>query len=337
MSCPGWGRILQPEQSDGGLGQSSGRAHRPGDHSRSSILLLAMIRPSVREWFPGRRTSFRPAAGEVVANRGRQVLRIGFGVLRILDGLLQAQSAMPLGDQRHQLARYGHQAGSGAWWDFAAKGVDLRPGQRGRRGRLDPGRDRDLVDRRPWPWSGSAGWPAWAGAWPCGSSARRSAASSSGSAAVRVPGAARPCAAGRSSCCPAGAGPAGGGRADAVAQARSGWGWPCSRRGEAAASGRAPQQAKPACDGGAGHGAGPRSPGFMSSWASVFGCSPPRTGFAVNLTVAGALAAAGRPGQRAACGAAGRGRACSALVPRTGSWFRTWAVSSWPWHPPRTA
>jgi cytochrome oxidase Cu insertion factor (SCO1/SenC/PrrC family) len=62
------------------------------------FFLLAMLWVSVREWVPGPRTSFRPPAGDLAAEpRGRQVLRIGFGVLWILDGLLQAQSAMPLG------------------------------------------------------------------------------------------------------------------------------------------------------------------------------------------------------------------------------------------------
>jgi hypothetical protein len=62
------------------------------------FFLLAMLWVSVREWIPGPRTSFRPPAGNLAAEpRGRQVIRIGFGVLWILDGLLQAQSAMPLG------------------------------------------------------------------------------------------------------------------------------------------------------------------------------------------------------------------------------------------------
>ena len=61
------------------------------------FFLLAMLWVSVREWVPGSRTSFRPATGDLAEPRGRQVLRIGFGVLWILDGLLQAQPAMPLG------------------------------------------------------------------------------------------------------------------------------------------------------------------------------------------------------------------------------------------------
>ena len=62
------------------------------------FFLLAMLWVSVREWVPGSRTSFGPPAGGLpAAPRGRQLIRIGFGVLWILDGLLQAQPAMPLG------------------------------------------------------------------------------------------------------------------------------------------------------------------------------------------------------------------------------------------------
>ena len=62
------------------------------------FFLLAMLWVSVREWVPGARTSFGPPAGTQHAEpRGRQLIRIGFGVLWILDGLLQAQPAMPLG------------------------------------------------------------------------------------------------------------------------------------------------------------------------------------------------------------------------------------------------
>ena len=62
------------------------------------FFLLAMLWVSVREWVPGSRTSFSsPAGGRPAEPRGRQVIRIGFGVLWILDGLLQAQPAMPLG------------------------------------------------------------------------------------------------------------------------------------------------------------------------------------------------------------------------------------------------
>lgn len=42
-------------------------------------------------------TSFSPATAVLPEAAGRRVLRIGFGLLWILDGLLQAQAAMPLG------------------------------------------------------------------------------------------------------------------------------------------------------------------------------------------------------------------------------------------------
>jgi cytochrome oxidase Cu insertion factor (SCO1/SenC/PrrC family) len=62
------------------------------------FFLLAMLWVSVREWVPGSRTSSgSPAGGRPAEPRGRQLIRIGFGVLWILDGLLQAQPAMPLG------------------------------------------------------------------------------------------------------------------------------------------------------------------------------------------------------------------------------------------------
>jgi hypothetical protein len=62
------------------------------------FFLLAMLWVSVRDWVPGSRTSFGPPAGGLPAEpRGRQLIGIGFGVLWILDGLLQAQPAMPLG------------------------------------------------------------------------------------------------------------------------------------------------------------------------------------------------------------------------------------------------
>jgi cytochrome oxidase Cu insertion factor (SCO1/SenC/PrrC family) len=94
------------------------------------FFLLAMIWVSVREWVPGPRTSFHPAAGDLAAEpRGRQVLRIGFGMLWLLDGLLQAQPAMPLGlatDVTQPAA-----GGSPGWVrglaDFAAQGWTYHP------------------------------------------------------------------------------------------------------------------------------------------------------------------------------------------------------------------
>ncbi len=94
------------------------------------FFLLAMIWVSVREWVPGPATSFRPAAAELAAEpRGRQVLRIGFGVLWILDGLLQAQPAMPLGLATNvtQPAADGSPGWVRGLVDFAATGWTYHP------------------------------------------------------------------------------------------------------------------------------------------------------------------------------------------------------------------
>jgi cytochrome oxidase Cu insertion factor (SCO1/SenC/PrrC family) len=93
------------------------------------FFLLAMLWVSVREWVPGSRTSFRPATGDLAEPRGRQVLRIGFGVLWILDGLLQAQPAMPLGLATNVTQPTAD--GAPGWVrglvDFAAKGWTYHP------------------------------------------------------------------------------------------------------------------------------------------------------------------------------------------------------------------
>jgi cytochrome oxidase Cu insertion factor (SCO1/SenC/PrrC family) len=94
------------------------------------FFLLAMIWVSVREWVPGPRTSFRPAAGELAAEpRGRQVLRIGFGVLWLVDGLLRAQPAMPLGLATNvtQPAADGSPGWVRGLVDFAARGWTYHP------------------------------------------------------------------------------------------------------------------------------------------------------------------------------------------------------------------
>jgi cytochrome oxidase Cu insertion factor (SCO1/SenC/PrrC family) len=94
------------------------------------FFLLAMLWVSVREWVPGPRTSFGPPAGGPLAEpRGRQLIRIGFGVLWILDGLLQAQPAMPLGLATNVT---GPAADGAPGWvrglvDFAARGWTYHP------------------------------------------------------------------------------------------------------------------------------------------------------------------------------------------------------------------
>ncbi len=62
------------------------------------FFLLAMLWVSVREWLPAAR--HRPGAESAVLAAepaGRRLIRIGFGVLWVVDGVLQMQSAMPLG------------------------------------------------------------------------------------------------------------------------------------------------------------------------------------------------------------------------------------------------
>jgi len=62
------------------------------------FFLLAMLWVSVREWLPPARR--RPGAESAVLAAepaGRRLIRVGFGVLWVVDGVLQMQSAMPLG------------------------------------------------------------------------------------------------------------------------------------------------------------------------------------------------------------------------------------------------
>jgi cytochrome oxidase Cu insertion factor (SCO1/SenC/PrrC family) len=63
------------------------------------FFLLALLWASVREWVPSSRGAGATAApaGMTAEPRARRLLRIGFGVIWIFDGILQAQAAMPLG------------------------------------------------------------------------------------------------------------------------------------------------------------------------------------------------------------------------------------------------
>jgi hypothetical protein len=65
------------------------------------FFLLALLWVSVREWVPASRAGgaagLASAAGLAAEPRARRLLRIGFGVLWIVDGILQAQPSMPLG------------------------------------------------------------------------------------------------------------------------------------------------------------------------------------------------------------------------------------------------
>ena len=62
------------------------------------FFLLAMLWVSVREWLPAaRRRPGAAPAGLSAEPAGRRLIRVGFGVLWVVDGVLQMQSAMPLG------------------------------------------------------------------------------------------------------------------------------------------------------------------------------------------------------------------------------------------------
>jgi cytochrome oxidase Cu insertion factor (SCO1/SenC/PrrC family) len=63
------------------------------------FFLLALGWVSLREWAPSARAegATAAAAGMTAEPRARRLLRIGFGVIWIFDGILQAQAAMPLG------------------------------------------------------------------------------------------------------------------------------------------------------------------------------------------------------------------------------------------------
>jgi cytochrome oxidase Cu insertion factor (SCO1/SenC/PrrC family) len=94
------------------------------------FFLLAMLWVSIREWVPAARAAARPVAGPPAAEpKGRRVIRIGFGVLWIIDGLLQAQPAMPLGLASNVTEPAA--AGSPGWVrqlvDFAGQGWAYHP------------------------------------------------------------------------------------------------------------------------------------------------------------------------------------------------------------------
>ena len=62
------------------------------------FFLLAMLWVSAREWLPAARHRPGPqSAGLAAEPAARQLIRVGFGVLWLLDGVLQMQPAMPLG------------------------------------------------------------------------------------------------------------------------------------------------------------------------------------------------------------------------------------------------
>ena len=143
-----------------------------------AVLSIAWV--AVREWRPpdpGQAMS-RPA--EPAEPAWRQVLRIGFGLLWVFDGILQAQPAMAVGlpSKVIEPAAAEFAALAPAADQLGRDGLVLPPGP-GRRVRgLDPGRHRPVaavrLARRACP--GWPGWPAPPGAWWCGCSASHSAA-----------------------------------------------------------------------------------------------------------------------------------------------------------------
>ena len=110
------------------------------------------------------------------------MLRIGFGLLWVLDGVLQAQPRMAAGLPSQVIEPA---AASSPHWvqhlvNWAGTDVVLPPDPGRGRGGMDPGRasgcgcwPRRAVFRPGWP-----GWPAWPGAWSSGCSANPSAGSS---------------------------------------------------------------------------------------------------------------------------------------------------------------
>ncbi len=120
------------------------------------FFLLALVWVSAREWVPSSRTGGASSAAAAPAAEppARRVLRIGFGILWIFDGILQAQQSMPLGlpSQVIQPAA----ATSPGWVqhivNWGVRGWTYHPVERRGGGRLDPDRDwRLAADRGPGP------------------------------------------------------------------------------------------------------------------------------------------------------------------------------------------
>ena len=61
------------------------------------LAVLALAWVSVREWIPAARTAMAGQAAAPQEAAARRLLRIGFGLVWILDGILQAQPAMAAG------------------------------------------------------------------------------------------------------------------------------------------------------------------------------------------------------------------------------------------------
>ena len=94
------------------------------------FFLLAMLWVSVREWIPAARHRPIPSpAGLAAEPAARRLLRVGFGVLWLVDGVLQMQPAMPLGLPANvtQPAAAGAPGWVRAVVDWAAKGWSYHP------------------------------------------------------------------------------------------------------------------------------------------------------------------------------------------------------------------
>ena len=109
--------------------------------------MLAVAWVSAREWLrPGQASAARPSAEPA----WRQLLRIGFGVIWIFDGLLQAQPAMAAGlpSQVIEPTAASSPGLGAARGELGRHRLVVPPDPGGRRGGLDPDRDRRVADRR---------------------------------------------------------------------------------------------------------------------------------------------------------------------------------------------
>jgi cytochrome oxidase Cu insertion factor (SCO1/SenC/PrrC family) len=97
------------------------------------LAFLALAWVSVREWIPAARTAIAARAAAPEEAAGRRLLRIGFGLVWIFDGILQAQPAMAEG-MPSQVLQPGT-AGSPGWVqhvvNWAATGWSYHPIQAG--------------------------------------------------------------------------------------------------------------------------------------------------------------------------------------------------------------
>ena len=314
-----------------------------------AIVFLWLIWATARTWRvapPAAKGAEASAAGGKPEARGRRLLRVGFGVLWIFDGILQAQPKMAggLASQVIEPTRGGIADMGPAPGQLGRHRLVLSPHPGRRRQRLDPGRHRRLAHRR---------------ITRVLVQARRGGQRRLGPGRLGVRGVvrrdlrARPELADRGARRRAalrgrgGTHRAAGGRlarpaARAAAAGRrwgsSSSGWRCFRPGRAAVSGKARSDGKPGTLSGMVQSmSGTPQPHFLSSLLSAFGSFAASNGFAVNLVVVITLAAIGAiflTGQPGWSGTRYGSGSYSAWP--TGCWCRTsasWAASG----PTRTA